>query len=468
MQIPTLNGIYTDNTPELRVSYPVNLEPVPKQSGISNGFLKPSMGIVSNGTGAGIGRGGILWNDVLHRVMGTKLVSISSSGVVNILGEVGGTSVDLVSMTYSFDRLAIASNGNLFYWDGAGLVQVTDPDLGTVLDVVWVDGYFVTTDGENIVVTELNDPIQVNPLKYGSSEVKPDPIVALKILDNEVVALNKYTIEFFTNVGGALFPFQRIDGAHIQKGCVGKNACCIYMDSLAFVGSGENEEPSVYIGRNGGVQKISTDEIDKILSTYSESVLSLVKIETRNDGSHMLLYIHLPDRALVYDAGASREVDAPVWFVLSSSIAGFTRYRARDFVWAYNRWNVSDTDTASIGYLSNDTGKHWGDDVRWEFGTSILYNESNGLIIHELELVALTGRVENGVNPVISTSYSLDGVTWSQDKYINAGLIGDRKKRLVWFRQGSMRHWRIQRFRGDTQARLSFVRLEANVEALAA
>ncbi len=57
MQIPILNGIYTDNGPDLRTSYPVNMVPVPKQSGISNGFLRPGDGIVANGSGPGVDRG---------------------------------------------------------------------------------------------------------------------------------------------------------------------------------------------------------------------------------------------------------------------------------------------------------------------------------------------------------------------------------------------------------------------------
>ena len=39
MQIPILSGIYADGTPELRTAYPVNVVPVPIQSGISKGFL---------------------------------------------------------------------------------------------------------------------------------------------------------------------------------------------------------------------------------------------------------------------------------------------------------------------------------------------------------------------------------------------------------------------------------------------
>jgi hypothetical protein len=97
----------------------------------------------------------------------------------------------------------------------------------------------------------------------------------------------------------------------------------------------------------------------------------------------------------------------------------------------------------------------------------IVYNESNGAIFSELELVTLTGRVALGINPIISTSYSLDGVAWSQDRPISVGTVGDTKRRLVWLRQGYMRNWRIQRFRGDSQAHLSFIRLEAQIEPLA-
>lgn len=466
MQIPILNGIYTDNGPDIRVSYPVNLVPVPKTSGISNGFLRPGEGIVANGSGPGVDRGGINWEGVCYRVMGTKLVMVLDDGTVNVLADVGGPIEQLVTMDYSFDRLAIASGGRLYYWDGV-LTQVTDPDLGAVIDVVWVDGYFMTTDGEFLVVTDLSDPTQVNPLKYGSSEVDPDPIVALLKLRNEVYALNRNTIEVFDNVGGDFFPFQRIDGAQIQKGVVGTQACCVFVENIAFLGSGRNEAPGVYLGANATAQKISTQEIDQILLTYPEDELALVKLEARNDQGHQHLYIHLPDRTLVYDAAASQEVGQQVWFTLTSSVVGFSQYRARNFVWAYDKWLVGDPQSSNIGHLVTDVGAHWGNVVRWEFGTLITYNESRGAIFNELELVSLAGRVAIGIDPIITTSYSLDGRSWSQDRAIRAGTTGNTLKRLTWFRQGHMRNWRIQRFRGDSQAHLSFARLEAQIEPLA-
>ena len=468
MQIPILNGIYTDSTPELRTAYPVNMVPVPKTSGISNGFLRPGDGIVANGTGPGIDRGGINWNSICYRVMGTKLVTVASNGTITILGDVGGPVDSLVTFDYSFDLLAVASGGRLYYWSPAGgLVQVTDPDLGIVLDFCWVDGYFLTTDGEFLIVTELTDPLVVNPLKYGASEVDPDPVVAILKLRNEVYAMNRNTIEVFDNVGGELFPFARIDGAQIQKGVIGTQGCCVYLERIAFLGGGRNEAPGIYIGAAATTQKISTQEIDNLLLTYSEEQLALVKLEARNEKNHQHLYVHLPDRTVVYDASASEALGDQVWFTLTTTVVGFAQYRARNLVWAYDKWLVGDPQSSTIGYLVQTTGQHWGQQVRWEFGTMIVYNEGNGAIFNRLELVSLTGSVALGKNPQISTSYSVNGQAWSQDRSISVGTTGNMAKRLAWFQQGHMRNWRIQRFRGDSDAHVSFVRLEAQIEPLA-
>jgi hypothetical protein len=466
MQIPILSGVYTDGSPDFRVSYPLNLAVVPGANGISDSYLRPADGITSVAIGPGVDRGGIEWQGTHYRVMGASLVSISSDGVVTVIGNVGGTN-ELVTFDYSFDRLAIASNGNLYYWNGTSLQQVLDPDLGTVVDFVWVDGFFMTTDGTSLVVTELTDPFSVNPLKYGSSVIDPDSIVALLKLRNEVYALNRHTIEVFDNIGGDFFPFQQVAGAQITKGCVGTFACCVFEDAIAFLGSGRNEAPAIYIGANGQARQISSQEVDRLLLNYTEAELSITKMEARNDKAQRLLYVHLPDRTLVYDATGSQALQQQVWTVLTSALSGYSQYRARNFVWVYNNWWVGDPTSYAFGTLTNTVGTHWGATVRWEFSTEILYAEGRGAILHQLELVALTGRIAAGSDPTLSTSYSTDGVTWSQPKFIKAGAQGDRSKRLAWFGQGYMRNFRAQRFQGDTQTHLALARLEAQVEALA-
>lgn len=464
MQINIVNGIFSDESPDFRTSYPVNLVPVPKETNISNGYLRPAEGIRQVGTGPGIDRGAINWNGILYRVMGTNLCRIDSSGIVHILGTIPGTGH--VSMDYSFDRLAIVGGGNLYYWDGATLIQVTDPDLGIVFDVQWIDGYFMLTDGTSLIVTDLADPTSINPLRYGSSEADPDPIEGLERLSNEIYALNRYTTEVFDDIGGTGFPFQRVSGAQLDRGSIGTHCSCVYMDQIAFLGSARSEAPAVWLGKNSNTAKISTREIDTILQDYTEVELARSIVEARVNKSHQFLYIHLIDQTLVYDGAASQKVQESVWHILSSSVVDRAQYRAQSIIWCYNQWNVGDPTTSAIGVLDDSISTHYGQVIGWEFGTNIVYNNSNGAIFHQLELVCLPGRVPLGIDPVIWTSYSLDGETWSMEATCSAGKQGDRLRRITWFRQGHMRNWRIQKFRGTSDAHIAFARLEAQMEAL--
>ena len=466
VRVPIFSGITTDSSADFRTEYPVNLVPVPMGQGISDGYLRPADGIKTLSTGTGLNRGGINWNGVLYRVLGDDLVFITDTGDVVTVGTIGGT--NRVTMTNSFTHLAITSNDQLWLYDGSVLRQVTDVDLGAAKDVIFIDGYFMTTDGEFLVVTELNDPFSVDPLKYGSSEISPDPIVALLKLRNEVYAMNRNTIEVFRNVGATGFPFQRISGAQIEKGTIGNKACTVFMEQITFVGSGINEAPAVYIAAKGGqTQKISTREIDDILAEYSEEELSRIIMSTRVDRSHQHLHITLPGSfTLVFDAAASQVLQFPVWFKLSSGLNKIEPYRATDLIWAYDRWNVCDTATNKIGYLSAEESEHWGEPVRWEFTTQFLYNEARGAIVHELELIALTGRTTVGKDPRISTEYTLDGLNWSQPKTILAGKSGQRDKRLRWVGMGKMQNFRGQRFRGTSDAFITVSALEARLEPL--
>lgn len=472
--IPILSGIYANEDSDFRTSYPRNLVPVPKVQGISKGYLRPSDGIELFTSGPGVDRGSINWQGVCYRVMGTKLVSVASNGVVTELGDVGGSGQ--VTMDYSFDRLGIASSGNFFYWDGTSLDQVTDPDLGFILDFIWVDGYFMLTDGEFIIVTDLNDPFSINPLRYGSSEADPDPILALVKIRNEPVALNRHTIEYFDNIrasqgGVAQFPFQRIDGAQIKKGCVGTFACAVYNEGVAFVGSGRGngggEAPAVYFGNNGSYQKISTREIDQILKEYTEAQLAQIVCEVSIEDGFNHLHIRLPDRTLVFASNSSEEVGGFVWFTLSGGIEGNSVYPAINRTWCYDRWIVGDPNSSNLGTLSKRISSQWGEEIGHEFTTGIIYNQSKNGIVHSLELIGLPGRALLGDNPTIYTVYSTDGVTQSQPKFISAGKQGQRDKRLEWRRQGFFRLWRTQTFKWTSKAHLSIAALEASIEPLA-
>jgi hypothetical protein len=486
-EVPILSGVFTDGAADIRVAYPVNMVPVPMDSGISKGYLRPSDGIIQTGTGPGSSRGGVNWNGVCYRVMGSTLVSVSSTGAVTAIGDVGTggqCTFDYspqvtapASPTYP-GYLAISSGGALYVLTSAGvLTKVTDVDLGTCLDIIWVDGYFISTDGNYLVQSALHDPFTWTTTGYGASDVDPDPIKSVNKIRNEVAAVNRYSIEFFRNIGGTFnFTFERINGAQINKGSIGTYMTVVFQDFLAFVGSGRNESPGVFLGTHSQAQKISTTEVDTILLQYTESALSGCTMEVRNDRGQKHIWINLPDRTLVYDLDASQAFGAPVWFVLTSGLSGFSRYVAKDLVWCYDKWLVANPVSFQIGYLTDSTSQQWGATARWEFSTQILYNAGMGAIVHQLELVCLTGRApsvytsgttEGPAERTITSSYSVDGRVWSQPKAIKIGSRGNGNKRIIWYNQGHLRNFRIQRFQGDTLSYISVARLEAQLERLA-
>lgn len=477
MQIPVLSGIFTDDGADWRSSYPLNLIPVPKDTGVSRGYLRTADGMIEFANSIysdSYDRGALNWNGICYRVIGDWLTRVNENQTIDYLGAVPNDGKRVV-MVNSFDRIAIAAAGQLLYYiPGFGTSIVTDPDLGLVIDVIWIAGYFMTTDGASLVVTDLNDPYSVNPLKYGSSEASPDPVNSVLSVHNEAVAINRFTTEFFQNVGGSGFPFQRIEGAMVQKGSIGTHASCYFLESFAFVGGGQNETLSVYVAGPGQAQKIATREIETLLLGYTEDELAELVVESRSDRAHKFLYVHLPDKSLVYDAAASTVLGEPVWFVLASGPNGDMAFRARNYVFCYGKWLFGDLQSVKVGYFSTADARQFGETVPWQFDTVLVYNESRGAIIHSLELVRLPGR--DAVSPQslpptvpasIFLSYTEDGLTWSNPREGPRSRPGLTGVRTQWRTLGSFSQWRGMRFRGmNNPYPDAFARLEAEIEPL--
>ncbi len=460
--IPLLGGVVGTSEAEFIETLPVNLEALIVDSNIAKGQFRAAAGAVDFTTGPGTDRGGIVWNGTHYRVMGTKLVTVSSMGVVTELGDVGGEGP--VTLDYSFDRLAINSGADLFYWTGASLIQVTDIDLGRVLDMMWIDGYFMTTDGTNVVVTQLSDPTAVDPLKYGSAEDDPDMCTGLIKFREEAYVLGVHTIQVFRNVGGNGFPFATIEGATIPFGCVSATAKCLFGSSFAFVGSARNESLGVYIAGNGDAQKISTRLIDDLLE--KETNPAGIVLESVRSKDEERLYVHLEGLTLVFLLKASEVAGELVWYQAQSGIG--QQYRIRYPVEVGGRYIVGDTNSAKLGVLDYGVSTHFGELAQWQFETGMLYNESLGAIIHQLELVGLPGRQPFAASSSIFLSLTTDGQFWGQERALSLGASGARNRRLAWRPHVRFGNYLGLRFRGYGPGLAGFARLEGTFEALGA
>lgn len=441
MAIPLLGGILGTKNAEFIESAPLNLEPMTPDGKM--GQFRSGIGAVTHGTGPGIGRGGVVWNGVHYRVMGTKLVSISGDEVT-IIGDVGGDG--RCTFDYGFDRLGIRSGDKLWYYTTSALTQVTDIDLGPVRDMLWIDGYFMTTDGTSVIVTELTDPASIEPLKYGSAEEDPDMVTGLMKVRGEVYILGLHTIEVMQNVGGNGFPFATIKGAIIPFGCVSATAKCYFGESFAFVGSSRGEALGVYVAGQGTATKISNKVVDDAIAAITDP--AAIELEQRAYGDERRLLVHLPSgETWAFCETASNFFKQRVWYRLASGRG--SSYRIRNAVEFNGDWYCDDTESAAIGRFDKGVSTHFGEPVEWTFETPLIEGDGQSFTLKMLELIGLPGRVPHGDEAVIFLSWSRDGgQTFGAEMALRLGGAGARGAKMQWRPRVRFPTYAVLRFRG--------------------
>jgi len=453
-QIPLLSGIVAGPAAEFIETYPLNLEPTAVDAKIAGkGQFKAPPGTVQTGTGNGADRGGVLWERQHIRVLGTELCEIGPDGSRTVLASIPGT--ERCRFAYSFDRLGIATETKLYYYSASeGLTQVIDFDLGAVVDLEWIDGYFMSTDGTYVVVTELSDPMEVQPLKYGSAEEDPDAITGLLKYRGEAYVFGRYTIQTFRNVGGNGFPFQTVRNSTIPFGCVNPRAKTLFGDGFAFVGSSKEGELNVYVGGQGNATAFGNKGLCEALNRTDEG---LIEVENRDYGNEQRLLIHLPDESWCFLVGVSKAVGQPVWYRLQSDGGS---YRIRNMTLAHGKRWVGDSQSGAYGYLEDGRWDHWGDEPEWQFEAGKLYNNGQPFTVHSAELIGLPGR-GSGTGSIFM-SMTRDGETWSTERAITVKL-GERTKRLQWRPHARFTNYMGFRFRGRGAALPGIAALEVQV-----
>lgn len=451
MQVPIQSGVRSSKA-GYATSYPVNLQHEVRESGISKGQIVTTRGIEPFAAGPGSDRGGAVFRGKHYRVMGSRLVRVDANGTVT---EIGDVSNDFrpVSFAQDFERLAIRSAEKLYYWNETTLLKVADFDLGKVFDVDWIDGYFVTTDGEFLVVTDLLDATSVDALKYGSAESDPDPVTGVEVFEEELYGFGRYSVQVYRNVGQTGFPFQNVKGATISVGCVSADAKVRIGQTLAFVGGARDEPIGIYILGAGQATRISPPEIDDMLEDIDPQSIVM---EARVFGDEQHLIVHLEDRAIVLSIRATGQTGGGAWHIAHSGYFG--RYRARHAVYVYGKHICGDPTSSKLGVLSHDVETQFGETIHWCFDAGMLFDQGNGMIVREVELF---GRKPDGPT-TMWLSMTRDGETFSDE--VGRQLSGRRAERMQWRPNCRVDDMAGFKFRGT--GRVAIARCEIDGEPL--
>lgn len=452
--VPLLYGIGTKPTGNPEVILPLNLELVKKSTGEGEGYAIQTDGMVNFIEGNGVDRGGINWNGRYFRVSGTDLIEIYKDGTKVVRGTIPGDT--LCRFDYSFDTLSISNGQNLYFYSNENKQQIASiNDFGQVLDHKFMDGYFFTIDGANIVQSDLTDKTKANPLKYGSSELDPDNIVALQRIRGELYVINEYTTEVFNNVGGTNFVLARVNGAQSMVGCVGTHANAVLNDTLVQVGSSRGSAISIWALSRGDVKRISTKDIDYELNKLTETERRAIQLEVKLYFNGNKLLVHLPKFSYMYDS------DNGVWSQLQSNENG---YRARNLVLWESNWHCGDTQSNYLGILDENVKSHFGDKVDYQLVTMLLDNAGDKMILHQVNLLISTSN--SSEESTIGMSVSKDnGTTYSAIRYKNIHP-GKRDQQPIWVKMGMFKTNMTIKFTWNSDAVLVVKKLLVALETL--
>lgn len=407
------NGDYGD-------AIPINLIAVAREIKGAAGYLISHDGLTLARTGQGADRGAVYssrWGRSF-RVSGQKLIEITSSGVTVIGDILGG---DRCRFDYGFNSAMVVASGKAYRYDGATLALMTDPDIGAPIDVCWIDQYYVFTDGEYIYQTDISDETSISPLKFATSEISPDKTKAVgKTQDNLLIAINRYTTEYFINEANDNFAFSRINQKAVNKGTVSTGGWIEIDGRIYLLGGGEGEPVSVFALGAGSAQSISTRYIDGIIQSYSEAELSGAWLESRVDKQDKLLYVRLPQHTFLFNIGIAEAMGAGVAWAEIQTDGGAWRGVNGIYDPNLNGWYYGDSLGANIGKLDTTTAAQYGNSVAAEFQTQLIPIE--GFSITDLELNSVSGF--GAGDTAMFVSVTQNGIThtpeWS--RYISMAL----------------------------------------------
>lgn len=470
VRLPIAEGFYIDESKPISAQECTNWIPrIQKTKALAQPNAIGTPGISQFATAANdkAGRGSFVQKKISYSVNGNRFYRINSDGTVTDLGTIDGTG--RVSMASNGTQICIVVpllKGYIFTVAG-GLVDITDTVFTTTLgpseQVVEKDGFFIHFKDQKYFISALNDGLTYSALDFETAAADPDEITGIHVNHNILYVGGANSIEPVQIVGGADFPYKRIEGALIQKGVAAKFSLINFANTFVFVGSGSSEQPAIWQFSAGNVIKISTGAIDKVLRSKTQAQIEAIFATTYASRDGFFVNFHLNDRTFTYDSTTS------VWHERKSKNTSgqLINWRANDIIDAYGINIVTDNTSGKIGRLDDDLYSEYGTSINRVVSGAFLHNQNQRLTVGQMELTCESGVgniVAPSDDPQVTRSFSDDGgFTFSNGTSRSLGKQGEYNKRQIWRREGQVNRTRVYRFVVDETVKAVIIKLEADV-----
>lgn len=315
------------------------------------------------------------------------------------------------------------------------VVALTDPDFPGASSVDFLDGYTIFTKPESgqWYISDLYAATTLDALDFATAEGAPDNLVRMFVDHREAIAFGAKTIEVYANTGGADFPFSRIQGAFIERGCIAAASIAKMDNSVFWIG----DDRMVYRMQGYAPIRISTSAVEETLRDAAD--IADIEGWTYSLAGHHVYVLTLPTTGITLAYYAQTNL----WHQMRSGTAETGRWRAQWSCLAFGRTLVGDSLDGNLYELDLDTYTENSAQRRWVARTPGLYADGAVARMDLLELECELGvgiSTGQGSAPLVMMRTSDNGgITWSPERTGSVGAMSVTRKRCTWRRNGSFR-----------------------------
>jgi Phage stabilisation protein len=378
----------------------------------------------------------------LYAVSKDQLYSISSSGTATLIGTLAGPE----RTDYRIDaadngtQLVLVNSGtgwaSVYNRSTNTLSAITDQDFPRASSVTYVDGYHVFTRPSTgqFFISDLLEATAFDALDFATAEIYPDFLVRAFVDHRELWLFGDQSVEIWANVGAADFPFQRLSGTVIEKGCAAGGSVAKLDNSLFWLG----HDRVIYRAAGYQPQRVSTHAIEYAMEGYGTVSDAMAFAHTMEGHSFYTLTFPSVPVTWVYDGSTG------LWHRRESrdSIGrGIGRWRVNSYARCYGRQLAGDFESNKIYTLSLDAFTEDGTPLARVAVSPPLQAMGDRMFMPRVDLIVETGvglSTGQGSDPQAMLQWSDDGGrSWSNEHWATLGAVGAYRRHARWYRCGS-------------------------------
>lgn len=336
----------------------------------------------------------------------------------------------------SDEECVIVAGGFAHYITTTAVTVITDPDLFSVLDVIFLSGRFLYfSDGQTVGTngqyawSALNDAQTIDGIDFASAESQPDPIIGAIVQGERFGIAGSNTIEWWYPTLDINAPFQRSSGQTYSRGCVAIRSLVLADNAIWWLGNDR------IFYRSGAVpQARSSYQVAQQIALVAEEDLPNVSCWTTTYNQHVFIVLNLPGVGTWAHDVANRS-----WCKWQSW--GRDRFRV-DFA---SEEHLGDFYSGKITKFTASPGLDLDEDPMERIVSAFIASNAGFVTMWNLHLRTLRGvGIEGdgfGSEPQVEMRYSdHDGTYWSNWLAAPLGMIGDTSvgAKAIWIQLGSI------------------------------